>query len=145
MPTVYRSMKRDDDGLPRVGSNSSELGVRVPPNPHADVDLDENGFVVLNEKGMSVVEHWSRLPPWLIPTRLKPLAKDARGSDALSCYRIGDGPFEPKPLNDSLALALKPHDPLAGVVAPLRTVPAEQYQKDLAATRDDWVSDENMP
>jgi hypothetical protein len=42
MPTIYRSMKQAEDGLPVVGSNSKELGVRVPPNPNADVDLDGN-------------------------------------------------------------------------------------------------------
>ena len=46
MPTIYRAMKRADDGLPAVGSNSKELGVRVPPNPNAEIDLDENGNVI---------------------------------------------------------------------------------------------------
>jgi len=45
MPTIYRAMKRADDGMPVVGSNSKELGVRVPPNPNGDIDLDENGIV----------------------------------------------------------------------------------------------------
>jgi hypothetical protein len=58
MPTVYRSMKRAEDGLPIVGSNSKELGVRVPPNPSPDVDLDSNMQVIMNGKGMSVAEHW---------------------------------------------------------------------------------------
>jgi hypothetical protein len=58
MPTIYRSMKRAEDGLPIVGSNSKELGVRVLPNPNVDVDLDGNGHVITNGKGMSVAEHW---------------------------------------------------------------------------------------
>lgn len=143
-------MKRDDDGLPKVGSNSKELGVRVEPplnaqnNWQADVKV-ENGLVVLNGEGMSVAEHWRHLKPWLIPSPLKGLMKDARGSDALTCYRFGEGPFESNALNDSLALALKPHDPLAGVVAPIRSVSIEQFQDDLAATRADWTEHETIP
>jgi hypothetical protein len=33
LPTIYRAMKQADNGMPIVGSNSKELGVRVPPNP----------------------------------------------------------------------------------------------------------------
>jgi hypothetical protein len=73
MPTIYRAMKRANDGAPFVGSNSKELGVRVPPNPNGDIDLDENGNVVLNGKGMSVAENWRRLLPHLVPKRLKPI------------------------------------------------------------------------
>ena len=38
MPTVFRSMKAAADGFPIVGDQAKELGVRVPPNPHADID-----------------------------------------------------------------------------------------------------------
>jgi hypothetical protein len=65
MPTIYRTMKRADDGLPTVGSNTNELGVRVPPNPNGDIELDENGYVILNGNGMSVAENWRRLLPHL--------------------------------------------------------------------------------
>ena len=62
MATIYRTMRRASDDRPVVGSNSKELGVRVPPNPNADVDLDDSGKVILNGKGMSVAENWRHLP-----------------------------------------------------------------------------------
>lgn len=38
MPQVFRPMiVNEQDGLPLVGTESKRLGVRVPPNPHADV------------------------------------------------------------------------------------------------------------
>jgi hypothetical protein len=65
-------MKREDDGLPKAGSNSRELGVRIPPDPFADVDVDGQGQVILNNKGMSVAENWRYFLAHLVPKRLKP-------------------------------------------------------------------------
>ena len=51
MPTIFRAMKRAADSLPVVGfSASTELGVRLPPNTWADIDLDKNDHVVQNGK-----------------------------------------------------------------------------------------------
>jgi hypothetical protein len=142
MPTIYRAMKRVTDGLPAVGSNSKELGVRVPPNPNGDIDLDENGNVVLNGKGMSVVENWRTLLPHLVPKRLKPIFPGAFGSNNLSCFRFGQGPFSPGPLNSRLALVSKGHDQQAGNVVPASAVREVDFQTDLAATRGGWIIDE---
>jgi hypothetical protein len=38
-------MRVDGDGFPKLGNQSRCLGVREPPNPHADVDLDEAELV----------------------------------------------------------------------------------------------------
>jgi hypothetical protein len=100
MPTIYRTMKRAADGLPVVGSNSKELGVRVPPNANTDVNLDSDGNVILDRSGMSVAENWTDLPGHLIPKRLKAFFEGATGSNALSCYKLGTGPFSPGPLNE---------------------------------------------
>jgi len=135
-------MKRADDGLPAVGSNSKELGVRVPPNANADIDLDENGDVTLNGKGMSVAENWRRLPPHLVPKRLKPIFPGASGSNNVGCYRFGQDPFLPGLLNTRLALVLKGNDPHAGNVVPARSVREREFQDALAATRDEWTIDE---
>ena len=136
-------MKRADDGLPAVGSNSKELGVRVPPNTNADIDLNENGDVILNGKGMSVAENWRRLLPHLVPKRLKPTFPGASGSNNVACYRFGQGPFLPGPLNNApLALVLKTRDPHAGNVVPTRSMRERQFQDELAATRDEWTIDE---
>jgi hypothetical protein len=140
--TIYRSMKRADDDLPVVGSNAKELGVRVPPNPNADIDLDSSGNVILNGKGMSVAANWRYLLPHLVPKRLRPTVAGAVGSNQLACFKLGDGPFQQGSINSRLILVLKGHDPRAGNVVPSQLKPAKEFQDDLAATRADWSIDE---
>jgi hypothetical protein len=143
MPTVFRSMMAAADGLPVVGNRSKELGVRIPPNPHADIEVDPNtNLVVLNQKGMSVAENWRFLLPHLIPARLSTIVPRARGSDDLRCYRLGDGPFVPGSLSSGLKLVLKPGTPVLGNVVPSSAVTVSQFQADLGATRMEWVVDE---
>jgi hypothetical protein len=48
-------MRFDDDGLPLIGSQSKCLGVHVPPNRYADIDLDNAGNVVLNRKSAKIM------------------------------------------------------------------------------------------
>lgn len=136
-------MRRADDNRPVVGSNSKELGVRVPPNPNADVDLDDSGRVILNGKGMSVAENWRHLPPHLIPMRLRSELPGAAGSDRLSCFIHGSGPFKEGPINDRLALVLKAHDMRAGNVVPSRLDELQSFQDELAATRSEWSIEES--
>jgi tetratricopeptide (TPR) repeat protein len=142
MPTIYRAMRRAGDGLPVVGFNSKELGVRIPPNPNSDIDLDENGNVVLNGKGMSVAENWRALLPHLVPKRLKAIFPGASGSNGIACFRLGLGPFLPGLLNARLALVLKAHEGQAGNVVPASASGENEFQSDLAATRGDWAIDE---
>ena len=142
MATIYRSMKQAADGLPVVGSNAKELGVRVPPNPNSDVDLDDDGKVVLNGKGMSVAENWRYLLPHLVPKRLVPILPGAVGSNQLSCFKMGEGPFQAGSICSGLILVLKTHDPHAGNVVPSQLIPLQDYQGQLAATRSEWSIDE---
>lgn len=143
MPTVFRSMKAADDGLPVIGDQAKELGVRVPPNPHPDISVDANtNLVVLDGSGMSVVANWRLLPPHLIPIRLALVVKKAKGPNSLLCYRLGNGPFVPGPLSAGLDLALKPNETVRGNVLPSGPVTVIQFQADLAATRSQWVVDE---
>ncbi len=128
--------------MPIVGSNSKELGVRVPPNPNQDVDLDEKGNVVVNGKGMSVAENWRMLPPHLIPKRLKAKFAGASGSDNVACFRFGKGPFAGAALNGRLQLVLKEHNAHAGHIVPIISTPERDFQADLAATRGNWTIDE---
>lgn len=144
MPKIYRAMKRAADGLPTVGNRSKELGVREPPDAHADVDVDSQNEVVLNGRGMSVAESWRHLLPHLIPKRLQArgLCADASGSNSLACFTMGAGGFMSGPMNASLYLALKPNDSYAGNVVPTTAVRLAQFQSDLSATREQWLIDE---
>ena len=142
MPTVFRSMKQAVDGLPVVGQNSKELGVRVPPDPNADVGLDGQGNVLCDGRGLSVAESWRNLLAHLGPKRLRPLFAGAAGSNTLVCWRYGSGPFVPAQLNAQLELVLKKHDPQTGNVVPVQPVSVQAFQADLAATRTRWLVDE---
>jgi hypothetical protein len=135
-------MKRAPDDLPVVGLNARELGVRVPPNPNADIDLDVDGNVALNGKGMSVAENWRNLLGHLVPKRLKPIFPGATGSNGLACFKHGQGPFSPGPVNDQLSLVLKDHDLQTGNVVPSAVAHVQTFQDDLAATRTAWSIDE---
>jgi hypothetical protein len=145
VPLVYRAMKRDVDGLPIVGANSKELGVRVPPNAHADVDVKPDGTVELNGKGMSVAKHWTLLRPHLIPKRLKSVVPPATGSNILACFRIGEGEFMRGSINHELTLALKPGQDSLGNIVPAAAMTLMEFQQALASTHDQWSIDEASP
>lgn len=142
MPTIFRTMKRAEDGLPVVGSNARELGVRVPPNPSADIDLDANDRVLLNGKGLSVARNWRNLLPHLIPKRLRSLFAGAAGSNTLACYKTGTGVFAAGAFGNNLNLVLKNGNPQAGNIVPSQSVHRDKFQSDLAATRNQWTVDE---
>jgi hypothetical protein len=142
MPTIHRSMKRATDGLPVVGSNSKELGVRVPPNPDPDIDLDPSDFVILNDKGMSVAANWRNFLAHLIPKRLKPLLPGAAGGNSLTCYKTGTGPFAAGAVSTDLNLVVKQGNNQRGNVVPAQVIHRDQFQADLAATRAQWSQDE---
>ena len=135
-------MKRAQDGLPVVGSNSKELGVRVPPDANADIDLDQSAHVVQNGKGMSVAMNWRNLLAHLVPKRLRPLFPGAAGSNGLTCYKMGSGPFAAGPVSNELRLELKSGNVHAGNVTPTQSADSGQLQANLAATRIQWSPDE---
>ena len=135
MPRVYRIMKKDQDGLPNVSPRG--LGVR----PGVDIDLDLQGNAIVNGKGMSVAPAWREINVLRIPKRLRGKISGAKGSNNTYCFRFGDGPF----LQGAFAagLTLEPDSPKHGNVAPEKMVPIGVYEADLAATRSDWIEDEN--
>ncbi|MBL8819394.1 MAG: hypothetical protein JNL58_25405 [Planctomyces sp.] len=135
-------MKTDKDLLPVCGSNSKELGVRVAPNENADIDVTESSTVNLNGRGMSVAQNWRALPGHLIPKRLISVFPGATGSNSLSCFRIGDGPFVNSSLNADLTLALKAGRTSMGNLVPATDMSVETFQAALAATREQWRIDE---
>ena len=141
MPKIYRTMKQDDEGKPVVDASGRGLGVRgIPVNNVVDVDLDEEGNVILNDKGMSVAPAWRDLPPHLVPKGLRSKFPDARGSPHLRCFTMGEGPFQDGPVAEGLDL--KRDTPKHGLIVPRASVLLDQFQTDLASTRDHWVIDE---
>jgi hypothetical protein len=132
-------MRKDEDGKPRIASDGKGLGVRgAPVNGVTDVDLDEEGRVVLNVKGMSVCLDWP--PYFLISKRLKDRFPEARGPVDLYRFTMGEGPFDDGPVADGLDLKKDKVD--HGLVVPRELVPLDRFQTDLANTRDRWTEDE---
>ena len=122
--------------MPTVGQTSTTLGVR----PGYDVDLDAQGNVALNSKGMSVNPRWQDAPISMIPKRL---GTDGRGSTTLYCFQRGTGPFQKGPCGAGLELIPdSPNGATNGVVGPTQPVPVGHYEADLHATRLDWEVDE---
>jgi len=142
MPRLIRPMKCSNDGKPVIGTESKELGVRIPPNSHADVDLDSNGAVILNRRGLSVASEWYFLLPHLIPKRYRGVREGAAGPNSLSIYRIGSGEFQDSEVNDHLLLALKPGNARHGNIVPRWLMHVAEFQAHLANTRDQWVVEE---
>src|SRR5437764_15404687 len=117
MPKIYRGMRKAEDDKPVVDATGKGLGVRgTPVNGVTDVDLDGEGKVILNDKGMSVAPAWRDLPYFLISKRLKIRFRDARGPSNLYCFTMGEGPFTDGSVADGLDL--KVDAPKHGVVAP---------------------------
>lgn len=143
MPRLFRSMY-EDGGHPVVGAERNQLGVRVHPVPadeKADVHPDAEGMVAPGE-GMSVAPHWKKLPPSLIPERLKQIAPKARGEDSLKCFRHGQGTFSNGPVGAGLAFAIDKKKKTHGLVEPEQPIAVASFQDALAATRSDWQVDE---
>lgn len=134
MPRVFRIMKQDADGSPTLGL--SNLGVR----PGIDVEVDAQGNVLVNGKGMSVAPDWRDIVPSRIPKRLRAIVPGAAAGNSFSCFCIGEGPFQRGDL--AKGLVLEPDSAIHGVVVPAVVVPFAEYEADLAATRPDWQVDE---
>jgi hypothetical protein len=130
------------DGMPQVDRRSKCLGVREPPGEFADIDIDHEGKVLLNRKGLSVADDWRRLPGHLIPEHLDDGLNGASGR-SMRVFVHGEGHFEEGPVAERLELRYKPDSTTAGVVCPSGSVLLRQFQSDLAATRAQWHIDES--
>ncbi len=149
MPKIHRTMF-EQDGKPRVGTGWCELGVRPPgrmkPNGQpalADVDLDANGNVLMNKKGMSVFRSLEDLPALhsrLVPIHLATRIRGAAGPSGARIWTMGQGPFVSGPLTSALDLheAGTEH----GNVCPSTTMPLAALQSELAQTQDSWTIEE---
>src|SRR5262249_7906435 len=135
-------MKEATDNFPVVEPSARGLGVREPPSPDADMEVDAHSNVVLNGRGMSVARHWRDLPLHRIPKRLAQTKKGARAPNSNYCWRMGDGPFQPAPVTVGLDLVLKPYEPNLGNIVPSKVTTLTEFQRALAATRSQWAIDE---
>ena len=125
-------MKKDADDKPTIGQTATTLGIRP-----GEVDLDAQGIVILNDKGMSVNPEWRVASIFLIPKRL---GTAGRGSNTSYCFRRGAAPFQQA--SCGAGLELLPDSPTHGVVRPAQPVLVAQYEADLHATRLEWEVDE---
>ena len=132
MSLVFRVMREEADGYPRVEQSANGLGVR----PGSDIDIDPSGHVRVNDKGMSVNLNWRNAPTFRIPSRLRHLIEGARGSEANACFRYGSGPFERGEF--AKGLMVEPDSSTHAVIVPNAPVPLAEYEADLAATRSEW-------
>jgi len=144
VPRIVRPMVFDpqEPTSPLIGTTKNCLGVRTS-GKRRDVDIDASGNVELNRKGLSVSHDWRKLPAFLIPEHLEDEHNGASGKGMRVFVHGGNtGAFVEGPVAAGLELLFKHGCTTAGVVCPAVVVPLEQYQRDLAATRPDWVIDE---
>jgi hypothetical protein len=134
---MFRAMKKDENGFPAVEQSASGLGVR----PGVDLDLDDDGTVRMNEKGMSVSPAWRVISIFRIPKRLRTIVHGARGSNNTFCFRAGDGPFQRGAFAPGLDLV--PDFATHGCLVPAELAALSQYEAHLAATRNHWQVDES--
>lgn len=141
MPRIFRSMLMDADGKPVTGRVRDSLGVRVPPDKRPDIVPDASGSVQPGTGGMSVAPALTDLPYFLVPLRLQGLVPNASGSNDKYVWRSGEGPFAGGVVAADLQLVVT--KPWHGAVGPDRTMPLQQFESALAATRSDWIVDES--
>ena len=149
MPKIYRTMY-GQGGKPRVGDAWCELGVRPPgrmwpsgkPVP-ADVDVDANGNVLLNKKGMSVFRSLADLPRLfskLVPIHLAGKIRGAAGPIGTHIWTMGQGVFASGPLTSKLEL--RESGTQHGNVCPSQFMPIVALQNELAGTQGSWTIEE---
>jgi hypothetical protein len=107
------------------------------------VDLDAQGNVVLNGRGLSVVADWRQLPGHLLPEHLDDGFNGASGK-GMQIFVHGTGDFsDAANVTNSLLLSHKRGKNTSGNVTPKESVPLAKFQDDLRATREGWSVDES--
>jgi hypothetical protein len=129
-------MKQDADGKPALGRSATTLGVRVP----MDIAPDAGGMVYPGTGGMSVAPDLRQLPPQRVPRRLRHLVPRAAGKESWFVWVHREGPFTASPV--ATGLVLLPDRPGHATVQPDQPMTLDDYEKALAATRDQWTIDE---
>lgn len=138
MPKICRVMK-SDGGKPVLGESASALGARVP----TDICPDSDGKVYPATGGMSVSPSMYRMPARMVPMRLRHLVPNAAGSNSLSVWSMGEGPFIAEGIASGLRLRPDPKNSDGhGFVEPEAVMSLNQYQAALTTTQDQWTLDE---
>lgn len=125
---MFRSMKKDIDGLPVVRESSSGLGVRAGEDiPVAD------GRVEPNTGGMSVTPD----DPRLIPASLRPRELGGYAQGRCAFFLL-----ESDLSGRALSYRSDPEKPREhGFIEPSREMPISDYKSQILDTRDHWKVD----
>lgn len=124
--TLFRAMKEDPDGRPRVGPNGRMLGVRPGDAPTPDVlAIDSSDMVLPGQGGMSVAPD----DPLHLPRHRRPSGLGGTGQDAVwSLDAVDLGPD----------LRFRRDSPTHGVIEPARHMTLQEFEDALALTRPRW-------
>jgi len=128
---IYRAMIEDDDGMPRLGTSASTLGIRKG----MDIVADQAGMVhrpafrPRGKNGLSCSRTISALPHFALPVAW------GGNNDKTVVWRIEEADLGP----DLLA----GDDPVPGAnrhvsLGPSGTMPYDDYGKAIQATRPKW-------
>jgi len=133
--------------MPAIGSTGTSLGIRFPdpehPEARFDIVPDSSGMVHPNSGGMSVSPSIASLPVHAIPRRLKSHYREARGSDTIRIWRIGDGPFADGLVSERLTHRVDPDNAKHGFVEPAILMQAADFVAAIHATREMWTDAED--
>ena len=138
------------DGRPRIGDTWGRLGVRPPGRVKpdgtpalGDVDVDANGDVALNQKGMSVIRSLAdvhTLMKRLVPIHLAHKVRGAAGPADARIWTMGQGRFASGSLTNCLELIES--GGVHGSVCPSIPMSIGTLQQELANTHDFWTIEE---
>ena len=122
---IFRAMKAEADGSPKVGRAGRELGVRID-GPVRDIPVGEDGIVEPRTGGMSVaLEAAENLPKPRLPRFL-----GGEGRDPVFRMFAAEVP---------LTLILRPDRYPHAVVEPGCRCALHDFESDLASTRPFWI------
>ena len=122
---VFRAMRADPDGLPRVGRAARELGVRVEGDV-IDLHVAVDGSVAPESGGMSVALVDARH----LPKHRRPPSLGGEGRDPVFAF-----PTARMPVDLAIRVDRHPH----GLVEAAFPCKLLHYEERLAATRSFWT------
>ncbi|HMD83888.1 MAG TPA: hypothetical protein VKO18_04205 [Terriglobia bacterium] len=122
--SIFRAMKAEADGLPKLGRSGRELGVRID-GPSRDLVVGDDGTVAPGNGGMSVaLDAALNLPKPRLPKSLGGEGRDP----VFSTVRADIPP----------TLLLRPDRYPHALVEPGRRCALAVFESDLASTRSLW-------